>query len=208
MDAKSLPGKLKAAILIRAIDDATRDKLLSGLTQVERDVIQHQISELGDVGPEVIEIVAREFAMAQGHMGPEGLIGPGGGGEGQGKKGSEVTGEFKSLNSVEVERLCDLIKDEHPQTIAVILVHLSSEAAGKVMINLPEDIRYDIAARIASLDKVISGMVAEIDEVFSEIMKGSDSTVSRNAGGVARVADIFNQMDEALSRGESMDQFK
>jgi flagellar motor switch protein FliG len=201
MEAKSLPGKLKAAILISAIDDTSRRRLMDGLGREEREAIQQQISQLGDVGPELMEIVAREFAMAKGTLGPEAQIGEGGEGRaGSDRKPPEVNGEFKSLNKLEVERLCDLIKDEHPQTIAVILVHLSSEAAGKVMLNLPEDLRCEITSRIASLDKVISGMVAEIDEVFAEIMSTSDSSVSRNAGGVARVADIFNQMDGSVAQ--------
>jgi flagellar motor switch protein FliG len=201
MEAGSLPGKLKAAILISSIDDTSRRKLLNGLSSEEREAIQQQISELGDVGPELMEVVAREFAAAQGSFGSDKLIGQGDlsrdGGEG---KADEAGGEFKSLNSVEVERLCELIKDEHPQTIAVILVHLSSEAAGKVMASLPEQMRCEIVSRIASLDKVISGMVAEIDEVFAEITKTSDSSVSRNAGGVERVADIFNQMDGSTAQ--------
>ena len=88
-----------------------------------------------------------------------------------------------------------LIKDEHPQTIAVILVHLAPNVASLVLGNLPDEIRADVALRIANLNKVLVGMVGEIEKVFDEILKNKGQTSSQEAGGVGRLAEMLNKID-------------
>jgi flagellar motor switch protein FliG len=93
-----------------------------------------------------------------------------------------------------------LIKDEHPQTIAIVLVHLETAVASGILSKMPDDLKADVAVRIAGLDKVCAGMVAEINCVFEEILKNRDSSVTRLTGGVERLAEILNQSDEHSSQ--------
>jgi flagellar motor switch protein FliG len=88
-----------------------------------------------------------------------------------------------------------LIKDEHPQTMAVILVNLQPDISSEILSKMPEDIKSDVALRIANLDKVLSGMVDEMDRVFEEILKNKDHSTTQEAGGVSRLAEILNQID-------------
>jgi flagellar motor switch protein FliG len=99
------------------------------------------------------------------------------------------------LQSLETDRLIQLIKDEHPQTIAIIIVHLKTETASKILSGLPDEIKTDVAVRIANLDRVESGMIEEIDKVFEDVLKNSKGSATQEAGGVGRLAEILNQID-------------
>jgi flagellar motor switch protein FliG len=77
----------------------------------------------------------------------------------------------------------------------LILVNLKASVASDILGMLSEEIKADVAFRIANLDKVISGMVEEIDKVFEEILKNKDQSAIQEAGGVGRLAEILNQID-------------
>ena len=102
---------------------------------------------------------------------------------------------LKALQSIEPDQLAEMIKDEHPQTIAIIIVHLNSEAGSTVLSKLPDNIKMEVAMRIARLDKVQSGMVMEIDHVFAEIMKKKKSSATHKTGGVNLLAELLNMAD-------------
>jgi flagellar motor switch protein FliG len=65
---------------------------------------------------------------------------------------------------------------------------------------LNDDIKTDVSLRIAGLDKVISGMVEEIDRVFADILKNKDVSATHKTGGVSALADILNQIDGAMGQ--------
>jgi flagellar motor switch protein FliG len=104
---------------------------------------------------------------------------------------------LKAVQDIEPAQLFQLIKDEHPQTIAVILVNLKPDVSSDILGKMPEELKSDVAFRIANLDKVLSGMVDEMDRVFEEILKNKDHSVTQEAGGVGRLAEILNQIDGA-----------
>ena len=60
---------------------------------------------------------------------------------------------------------------------------------------MPDEIKGDVAFRIANLDKVLSGMVEEIDRIFEDILKNKDQAATLEAGGVSRLAEILNAID-------------
>ena len=97
------------------------------------------------------------------------------------------------------EEISDLIKDEHPQTIAIILLHLKTPVASDVIANLPDDIKTDVSVRLVTLEKVNADIVDEVNEVFKEILKNKKSSVANISGGVDRLAEILNQTDEISS---------
>jgi flagellar motor switch protein FliG len=79
----------------------------------------------------------------------------------------------------------------------LIIVHLKPNLASEVLGRLPDEIKADVALRIANLDKVVSGMVEEIDKVFQDILQNKEQSVTQEAGGVERLAEILNQIDTA-----------
>jgi flagellar motor switch protein FliG len=102
-----------------------------------------------------------------------------------------------AIQNIGNDQLIQLIQDEHPQTIALVVVNLKPPKASEVLGQLPDEIKADVAYRIASLEKVSSDMVEEIDKVFAEILQSKDNTGTQEAGGVTHLAEILNQIDGA-----------
>lgn len=199
MDAKQLTGSVKVAILTNAIGEQAAQPILDNLSEDERQMIFRLQSRLGTVPPELVERVVGEFLRSTGVTFPDKAD------DQQETKDeteeattkTEDSGikNLKAIQGLESNQLLQLIKDEHPQTIALILVHLKSDVASDVLAKMPEDVKSDVAYRIANLDKVMSGMVDEIDRVFEEILKNNDQSATQEAGGVSRLAEILNQID-------------
>jgi len=105
------------------------------------------------------------------------------------------------LNWVEPARVAELIKDEHPQIIATILVHLARDRACNVLTLFPERLRNDVVLRIATFGGVQPVALHELTEVLGDMLVGQ--SVKRNTmGGVRTAAEIINFMstseEEAL----------
>jgi flagellar motor switch protein FliG len=204
MEPSRLAGSLKAAILIHSMGRQTAATILNKLTEPEKELVNQHLTQIGAISPDVVEQVAKEFtALAQrAKVNPKKYLPRPAGAMPAAKDASDLTSEFSGLEAIlalKAEEIFDLIRHEHPQTIAIILIHLNTAVASEVLSRLPDDIKADVAMRIASLDKVIAGMVEEINEVFKEVLKNKKSVVANISGGVDRLAEILNQADEISS---------
>jgi flagellar motor switch protein FliG len=90
--------------------------------------------------------------------------------------------------------VAELIRDEHPQVIATILVHLDRDQAGEVIGHLPERLRSDVILRIATLDGVQPAALKELNEVLAKLLTGNASLRKTAIGGVRAAAEILNFM--------------
>jgi len=195
MDTKKLAGSLKVAILIQSAGEEKSQKFLNSLSSSERELIKKHLSQMGIISPDVVEKVAKEFTEMAGPVKPPQIKDASMIGE---EDGSSVTSStLELLQSLETDRLIQLIKDEHPQTVAIIVVHLKTETASKVLSGLPDEIKADVAVRIANLGRIGSGMIEEIDKVFKDILKDTKGSATQETGGVGRLAEILNQVDAA-----------
>jgi len=194
MDTKKLAGSLKVAILIQSLGEEKSQKILNSLSSSERELVKKHLSQMGMISPDVVEKVAKEFTEMAGLVKPPQIKDASMNGEEAGSKG--ISPKLEVLLSLETDRLIQLIKDEHPQTIAIIIDHLKTEVASEVLSGLPDEIKTDVAFRIANLGRVVSGMIEEIDKVFEGVLKDAGVSSTREAGGVSRLADILNRADE------------
>ncbi len=193
MDTKKLAGSLKVAILIQSAGEEKSQKILNTLSSSQRELVKKHLSQMGMISPDVVEKVAKEFTEMAGQVKPPQIKDVSMSEEDAGS--SVITSNLELLQSLETDRLIQLIKDEHPQTIAIIIVHLKTETASKILSGLPDEIKTDVAVRIANLGRVESGMIEEIAEVFEDVLKSSKGSAIREAGGVDRLAEILNQID-------------
>jgi flagellar motor switch protein FliG len=205
MDYSNLSGPVKAAILIHSLGKEPAERMLNGLTDDERQVVYGQLDQMGTVSVEITEYVAKEFAdIAAGRRlkGQPAL--PAGSGHSP-KTGEEagspsgVAEGLEAIASLSADEISELIRDEHPQTIAIILLHLKAPVASDVIANLPDEIKTDVSLRVVTLEKVTADMVDEVNEDFKEILKNKKSSVANISGGVDRLAEILNQTDEISS---------
>lgn len=103
---------------------------------------------------------------------------------------------FKNVRDVDAKVLAGFIKNEHPQTIAIILVHLDPEKAGQVIGLLPEALQLEVMNRIAHLETVPPDLIREVDEVLEHELLSVEGGSSRMLGGVRTAAEILNNCDK------------
>jgi flagellar motor switch protein FliG len=193
MDSKSINGPVKAAILIHALGTPLANRLLQQLDEPEKERIQHHLSQIRSISPDVVAQVAKEFAAIVRHYRTKQRISPA-----VGSANAETSG-LEALQSLSADQVFDLIKDEQPQTIAIILVHLKTSVASDVIAKLPDEIKTEVAIRVVNLDKVTAAIVDEVNAVLKEILKTKQNSISTVTGGVGRLAEMLNQTDEISS---------
>lgn len=196
MNVAQLPGSLKVAVLIHSMDKVTTDRILAAMNEQERKLVKEHLAQLGDtVSPEIVSSIAEEFLVMAGRLRKQreakALETPE---KEKDKDDSKKSGNLEALRSIEPDQLIEMIRNEHPQTIAIILVHVQTDTACRVLAKLPEGVKAEVAFRIANLDKVISGMVDEIDMLFNDLLHRTESQ-SHKVGGIHQLADILNQAD-------------
>jgi len=104
------------------------------------------------------------------------------------------TSGVDALNWLEPVTVAELVRDEHPQIIATILVHLERDRAAEVLSMLTERLRNDVVMRIATFGGVQPSALHELTEVLNEVFSGQGAKRSR-MGGVRTAAEIINMMN-------------
>ncbi|WP_335944083.1 flagellar motor switch protein FliG [Pseudomonas sp. G166] len=100
------------------------------------------------------------------------------------------------LNLMEASMVAEMIRDEHPQIIATILVHLERPQASDILQLLPDRLRNDIILRIATFSGVQPVALQELTEVLGVMLDGQSLKRSK-MGGVRTAAEILNLMSSA-----------
>ncbi len=201
MDAKDLPGPLKIAIMIKSLGPDVGSVLMHGLTPAEKEAVSGQMAQLGSISPDLIEKIAQEFLQKTQQEpkppNPAAQNAPAAKADTNAAEGGGTN--LNAVAALEPDRLFKLIGDEHPQTIAIILVHAKTDVASEVVSRLPDELKTEVAIRIAQLGKVNSGMVDEINRVIEDILSNKENSQTHETGGVERLAEILNLADEMSS---------
>ncbi|HEY3985251.1 flagellar motor switch protein FliG [Cedecea sp.] len=100
---------------------------------------------------------------------------------------------IETLNFMEPQAVYDLIRDEHPQIIATILVHLKRNQAADILGQFDDRERNDIMLRIATFGGVQPAALQELTEVLNNLLHGQNLKRSK-MGGVRPAAEILNLM--------------
>jgi len=174
--------------------------LLTRLSAEEREVITRHMGQIGPLSPDLVDRVAQEFTqMAQRAKGGGLMLPHSPAADGSPDAESKGMEGLDALKTLSADDIFELIKDEHPQTMAIVMIHLKTGDASEVLSKMPDEIKTDVALRIAGMEKVIGSMVEEVNEVFKDILKNKKTSVASVGGGVDRLAEILNQADEISS---------
>ncbi len=106
-------------------------------------------------------------------------------------QGSDVTA-IESLKWMDAPSIAELIRDEHPQIVASILVHLERDQASAILLQLSEPMRADVMLRIATLDGIQPNALKELNEALSRILSGGEQSRRSKLGGSKTAAEIIN----------------
>lgn len=109
---------------------------------------------------------------------------------------TESASGIERLNQLEATEVVELIRDEHPQIIATLLVHMDRNKAANVLEQLPERARHDAVLRVATFGGVQPAALKELTEVLTDMLGGEGGKRSR-LGGIRAAAEIVNMMSSA-----------
>jgi len=206
-----LRGTQKIAVLLLALGDKFTADVFKRMDRREITAISKAIVGLEAVGKEEVEGVLREFHTSL----VEGLDVVSGG-EDAAKRmltanlDSETAKyimdtlnlevgpvPFRELERVSPRLLTQLLRNEHPQTLALILGHLKSDQAANMLTMLPAGVRAEVLMRLARLESVPEDMLVEVDRVLQSQLIAMGGKEGKKVGGVQSVAEILNQVDRA-----------
>jgi flagellar motor switch protein FliG len=118
-----------------------------------------------------------------------------------------VYNPFDCVKRFDPAHLLNLIQEEHPQIIALVLAHLEPDKASAILQNLPHELQSNVSRRIATMDRVSPEVTREIEQVMEKKLSALSSEDYTAAGGIESIAEILshadcasgNQIIEALS---------
>ncbi|BAL95023.1 flagellar motor switch protein FliG [Rubrivivax gelatinosus] len=112
-------------------------------------------------------------------------------------QGSDVTG-IESLKWMDASSVAELLRHEHPQIVAAILVHLEFDQAAEVLKQFTERQRNEVLVRIATLDGIQPAALKDLNEVMSKVLAGGDRMKKSTLGGVKAAAEILNMLGSSV----------
>ncbi len=212
-DHMRLAGKAKAAILLATLGSDAAAKVFERLRDREVEMLTLEISRQSRITQATRRRVLDEFSEL---VGSSEVVGDGGldyareilvkvkgeaGAMAFVKKVEEAMSEpgFEGLNHIDSRQLANMIRNEHPQTIALILVHIKPQLAGVVLSALPKELQPEVARRMGRFSRVSVDMLKEVEQVLNQsffFTGGGKSEV----GGAKAVAGILNTVDRTTEK--------
>ena len=210
LDPKSLSGAQKAAVFLLLMGEEYTSELFKKLDEDEVRILASNMTEIQYVPPEVTKAVMQEFAegvetnqlMVKGDAFLKTLMDLGLDEDKAATVYQEIErGQknvpFNYLEQMDTKDIITLIKGEHPQTIALILVHLRSERAAEILGGMPKEMQSVLALRVAEINRIPQEVVKEVDEALrKELTLRGDSRGGKKLGGVNALADVLNEVDK------------
>jgi flagellar motor switch protein FliG len=111
--------------------------------------------------------------------------------------GGDVSG-IESLKWMDANSVAELLRNEHPQIVAAILVHLDHDQSADVLKCFTERQRNEVLVRIATLDGIQPSALKDLNEVMSKVLAGGDKLRKASLGGVKTAAEMINMMGASV----------
>jgi flagellar motor switch protein FliG len=207
----------KLAALLIMLGPESAAQILKILDQHELEVVSMEMSKLTLIGQELQREILREFSEVALQAGT-GILG----GVGFTKtaleksvglfRASDIIGRIspvpapvaamKQITDMDARQLCNLLKQEQPQTIALIVSYLSPEKSSQLLMLLRSELRDQVVERLATLAPTPVEVVERIVEVLNRRAGTKPTRALNQTGGVKNAADLLNAMDKTI--GQSM----
>ena len=211
--AKNMTGEQKTAILLRAIGEEAAAQVMKQLDPKEIKKLGASMSGTAQISRDEEDAVILDFkaASATGDVQFQGkeyiktvlikALGP--------EKAARIIESMtrksypglETLRWVDAKSIAQMMKIEHPQTVAVILAHLESDQAGQVIASLPDAMRGDVALRLATMEDVQPDVLEELSQSLQETLLASKGLGGQSIGGAEVMADILTRMDKTNEGG-------
>ena len=214
-EVKNLTGVQKAAILFITLGPEASAGIIKKLPETEIQKITYEIANISTVRPEQKQQILEEFiqmnkakdylveggidyaknllAKALGSQRALEIL----------EKVTEATQQFRPFaiaRKADAHQLLNIISNEHPQTIALILCHLQPDKAGQILGELEEELQSDVAFRIATMNNTSPMVIKEIEKVLDSKLSSVVRADMKSIGGVQTIVDILNQVDRTTEK--------
>lgn len=206
-----LSGLDKAAVMLLSFDEASASEVLQLMDEREIQRLTSHAHRLGKLNMEQINSVRQEFLVRLCDTSPllirqareqlkgvlQKILPP----DRYNKfiemleSGDELSEGFESIKWIDSQTIASFLRNEHPQTIALILAHMEVEKAAEILMQVPKDVQSDVMMRVANLDRINPELVRDIQEVILTEIMASGVNKSRHVGGAHAVAEILNNLD-------------
>ena len=204
-------GVEKSAILLLSLGENEAAAVLKSLGPKEVQKIGHAMAALKTVPREKVEAVLDEFHDHAGKGAPvavddeliKAMLTKALGDDRAANLISRImhggdTAGIEGLKWMDAATVADLIRNEHPQIVATILVHLEFDHAGEIMKHFSERLKNDVLLRIATLDGVQPAALRELNDAMARLLAGASTNMKKSAmGGIRHAAEILNYVGQA-----------
>ena len=208
-DYRSITGPEKASILLMSLGEDQAAKLLGQMDDEEIKEISQVMASLGTVSSNIVERLFVEFTEQLSSTGSvvgslsttERLLAKALGEERVGEIMEEIRGPagrtmWDKLANVNEQVLANYLKNEYPQTVAVILGKIQQVHAAKVLATLPENFAMEVVMRMLRMEAVNKDIEKDVERVLrTEFMSNLARTNRRDSHEM--MAEIFNSLDRA-----------
>jgi flagellar motor switch protein FliG len=207
-------GAEKAAILLMNVGEEKAAQVLANMDELEIQTISNHMSSLGNIDLKVIDSVNKDFynllvseTAGLEKSGTDFLKSPWNKALEPAKAteildnitfpGKKISGGLEKIRLLEPEVIGNFIKNEHPQTAAIILAHLEPDVASQAVNKIPENKRMEIVHRLATLEKVSPKVLKELDDALQAEFQYSGNISGNKLGGKTVAARLMGAMDRA-----------
>ena len=214
--AEGLTGLRKAAVLMISLDMDSSSKIMGNLSTDEIERLSMEIARIEEeIAPEVRDAVVREFYqthMASKYLEQGGIeyarqlleksLSP--------EEAAKILAQlentiqqapFHFLKQADSEHLLMYIQDEHPQTISLIMAHLSPKQAAEILGGLTPKKQLEVVKRIARMEQTTPEAIRLVEQGLESRLASIVTQDLESAGGVQSVAEMLNLCDRTTEKG-------
>ncbi len=206
-----LTGAEKAAVFLLTLGEEFASEVFKRLEVDEIKVVGRQMSKMDKVDKEDIAALLSEFRSDAGgdeiYLSGEDMLETALKRALNSDKASEILSDirsdwrltlFQKARKLEPKILVNFLRNEHPQTVALLLAVLEHTQAAAILAELKEETQIEVVMRMAELDKVSPEILVDVDRVLQEELLSVEGMEGQRLGGVETVAEILNNADRAL----------
>jgi flagellar motor switch protein FliG len=213
-ESMEVAGRQKAALLLVSMGSERAADVFRHLREDEIETLSLEMAKLQQVPLGMIEAVLEEFTatiQAYDSLSSGGVdyarevleraLGQ--------ERAAEIAGRlstliemrpFEFLRRTPAEQIVNFLRNEAPQTVALVVANLHTTLAANVLSALPESEQADIALRIARMGETSPEVVKQVEEVMKQKLANVDTFEYRVAGGIKSLAEILNTVDRSTER--------
>ena len=210
-----MSGLRRSAILLLSMEKPLAASVMQLLPRTTVEKLTYEIAELGEVTRAEQDAVLDAFysaaeSMTQIERGSlefaTDLLRQSLGDDGAGEildnvRQSIASVPFGFLQKAGIDNLLTFIQEEHPQTIALVMSHLTPAQSAEVLSGLSPDKQLDVIQRIANMEQTSPEVVGEVEAMLKKRMTSTFNQQFEKTGGVDSVAQILNVTDRTTNRG-------